>query len=134
MSTKKKGLRIASKYAETMLERSVLRWMNERGADYDNGAAGPYADLMRGGCASGMVGHLIYTRDCVAFYRRHRKDIAALLSDALDNTGGTVAGLFGDRWDSQDPLAFEDGNRNLLAWFGFEEAARNIAMRAGLED
>ena len=34
--------------------------------------------------------------------------------------------LFGDKWDKEDPLAQDDFNQNLLAWFGFEETLRNI--------
>lgn len=134
MTTSKDGLRIASKHAITKLERAALAWLNSYGQGYQDGAAGAYRDLMYGGCQAGTVGHLIYYRDTVAFYRRHRKDIAALLSDTLESTGSTIAGLFGDEWDESDPLANEQFNRNLLAWFGFEEAARNVAQRAGIED
>ena len=35
--------------------------------------------------------------------------------------------LFGEKWDKEDPLAQDDFNQNLLAWFGFEETLRNIA-------
>lgn len=135
MTTTKAGTRIASKHAETMLERSALRWLNEQGEGYDNGAAGAYADLMHGGCQAGTVGHLIYYRDTVAFYRRHRKDIAALLKEAMEESGLKGPGaLFGDKWDDTDPLSLDDPNCNLLAWFGFEEAARLVARRAGIED
>lgn len=135
MNTSKMGKRIASKFATTRLERAALAWMNERGEDYEAGAAGAWKDLAYGGCSSGMVSHLIYTRDCVAFYRRHRKDIAALLATMLDEHGiDGPRGLFGDKWEANDPLANDDPNRNLLAWFGFEEAARTVANRAGFED
>ena len=36
--------------------------------------------------------------------------------------------LFGSKWDNEDPLAIEDYNQNLLAWFGFEETLRNIGL------
>ena len=35
--------------------------------------------------------------------------------------------MFGESWDKEDPLAIDIHNQNLLAWFGFEEALRNIA-------
>lgn len=41
--------------------------------------------------------------------------------------------LFGDKWDGADPLGQEDVNRNLLAWFGFEETARKLADRNSIE-
>ncbi len=36
--------------------------------------------------------------------------------------------LFGKKWDAEDPLATDDFNQNLLAWFGFEETLRNLAQ------
>lgn len=124
--------------ATTRLERNVQRWANDRGADYHNGAEGVLKDLFYGGCSSGMVNHLIYTKDCVKFYHTHRREINALLKETMDNTGlHDLSKLFSNTaamsWDAEDPLAQEDGNRNILAWFGFEEAARNLASRNGLE-
>jgi hypothetical protein len=126
--------RIALKYATTKLERAALRWINGRAADYETGAAGAVKDLLCGGCQSGMVSELIYYRDTVKFYRKHKTDISALLKDVLENSGCKgPAELFGDKWESNDPLASDDMNQNLLAWFGFEEAARNVCSRAGLD-
>jgi hypothetical protein len=120
---------------ETPLERNVISWLNSHGADYDSGWKGALKDLMYGGCQSGMVGHLIYYTDTVKFYKKHQKEIDALLKEAFDSTGYTSPkDLFGDKWDDSDPLAREDINQNLLAWFGFEETARNIARKAGVED
>ena len=41
----------------------------------------------------------------------------------------TMKELFGDRWELEDPLALENHNQNLLAWFGFEEALRNVGRQ-----
>jgi hypothetical protein len=126
--------KLSRKFAESRLERHVLGWLNSRASDYEDGVAGVLHDLMYGGCVSGYVGHLIYYRDTVKFFQTHRRDISALLKDALSDSGAKGPGdLFGDKWDNEDPLAQEDMNRNLLAWFGFEEAARNIANRAGID-
>jgi hypothetical protein len=89
---------------------------------------------MHGGCASGTVGHLIYTRDCVRFYRAHKAEIHTLLADMLDSMGvASPAELFGDKWEAGDWSASEDANQNLLAWFGFEEACRALVSRAGYD-
>jgi hypothetical protein len=119
--------------ATTRLERNVQKWVNERAEDYDNGAEGVLKDLFYGGCASGIVGHLTYYRDTVKFFGTHRREISELLKEAIESTGQQPAELFGDKWDDSDPLAQEDLNRNLLAWFGFEEAARALAGRNGIE-
>jgi len=127
--------RIPKNESETKLERVVRVWLNNKGANYENGWRGAYKDLAYGGCRSGLVGKLIYYADTVRFFKRHRKDIIALLNEMLDSTGheGPKA-LFGDKWDDEDPLADEQFNQNLLAWFGFEEAARNVALANGYED
>lgn len=123
--------------AATRLERNVQMWANERAADYDNGAEGVLKDLAYGGCLSGMVSHLVYTAECVKFFKTHRRDIMALLKETMDSTGEhDLSKLFSGpnvSWDADDPLAQEDGNRNVLAWFGFEEAARHLAERNGIE-
>ena len=119
----------------TALERHVTRWVRERMRDYpDDGPEGLLKDLAYGGCASGMVGHLVYTRDCVRFYARHRKEIAGLLKESMSDMGADgPAGLFGDKWDAEDPLASDDANQTLLAHFAFEETARKLAAEAGIE-
>jgi len=113
--------------AKTGLERHVQGWINEQAVEYDNGAEGVLKDLFKGGCASGMVGHLIYYEDTIKFFKAHRREISGLLSELISETGESVETLFCDKWDKSDPLALEVNNQNLLAWFGFEEAARKLA-------
>ena len=118
----------------TKLEKVVAKWANNLGAVYDNGAQGAIKDLLYGGCQSGMVGDLVYYTDTLKFYRKHEDEISRMLAESLSDTGyGDPAALFGNKWDTEDPLAKDMQNRNLLAWFGFEEAARNIAARLGWE-
>ena len=127
--------RIPKHEDETRLEKVARNWLNREGENYpEDGAVGAYRDLMHGGCASGMVGELIYYRDTIRFFRLHKSDITAILKEQMEDSGSGPAELFGDKWDASDPLAFDESNQNLLAWFGFEEAARNVANRAGMED
>ena len=59
--------------------------------------------------------------------KQYKEEINNLLYDAMDGTGlYAPSELFGDKWDKEDPLAQDDFNQNLLAWFGFEETLRNI--------
>lgn len=119
---------------ESALERNVARWANAHAADYDNGLEGVFNDLFYGGCQSGMVGHLIYHKDTLAFYRKHRAEIEGILTETMQELGTeSPSGVFGDKWDKSDPFARDTQNRNLLAWFGFEEAARRLVNRAGIE-
>ena len=121
--------------AKTPLERHVQKWINERGQDYpDTGVEGALKDLFYGGCQSGMVGHLIYYTDTVKFFKKYRQELSALLTEMVADVGEQPADLFGDKWEKEDPLALGDLNRNLLAWFGFEETARKLADANGIED
>lgn len=124
--------------ATTRLERHVQRWVNDKAQDYNDGALGVLKDLFYGGCSSGMVNHLIYTTECVKFFQTHRREITALLKETMDSTGEhDLSKIFSNTksmtWDAEDPLAQEDGNRNILAWFGFEETARILAERNEIE-
>lgn len=106
------------------LKDAVKTWLNDYPAEEREGAL---EDLLAHGCESGMVGELIYYSDTYAFYEKHCQEINALLAEMLDNTGcKSPAELFGTKWDSTDPLALDIQNQNLLAWFGFEEAARQL--------
>lgn len=119
--------------AKTRLEKRVQKIINAHAADYDNGAFGYIKDVLYGGCVSGIVGELIYYTDTVKFYRLYQKEIDALLTETLSDTGDTPSQLFSRAgWDDDDPLAREQVNQNILAWFGFEETTRILADRAGL--
>jgi hypothetical protein len=131
----KQSKRIPKPEHETKLQRVVRYWLNNHGHNYGDGWRGAYSDLRHGGCQSGIVGQLIYYTDTTRFYRRYHAEIAGLLKEMMDGTGvGDLKELFGENWDAEDPLANEDLNQNLLAWFGFEETARNIALANGYED
>jgi len=62
---------------------------------------------------------VVVLRETVKFYRQYRDEIAALLVNTFENSGEySMVALFGDKWDANDPLAFEDANQNFLAWPG----------------
>ena len=83
-------------------------------------------NLQRYGCVSGMIGSLIYYDDTNKFYDEYKEEINDLLSDLIDGTGLSMNELFGDKFDNEDPLVLECSNKNLLAWFGFEETANKL--------
>jgi hypothetical protein len=121
--------------AKTKLEKAVQLEINIHAQDYnESGAKGFLEDLFQGGCQSGMVGSLIYYKDTIPFYKKHKSEITAMLKEALSETGTkSPAELFGDKWDTKDIFAEDTQNQNLLAWFGFEETARHLADRNGIE-
>lgn len=120
------------KGAETKLEKAVQAEINKHASDYESGAEGFLKDLMYGGCQSGIVGSLVYYSDTIKFFTKHKDEINELLRDMLSDCGCPVQQLLKD-WDTDDPLAMDMPNQNLLAWFGFEETARRLADRNGIE-
>ena len=90
-------------------------------------------NILKCGCASGIVGELVYYADTLKFYKKFKYDIVYLLNNLLRDCDCSTSELFGDKWDKDDPLACEEDNQNLLAWFGFEETLRNIANGFGIE-
>lgn len=106
---------------ENSVERWVARWANSYGQGYETGAEGALRDLLYGGCSSGMVGDLIYTRDIEAFYRRHFRDCEAVIEELESNTGEALV-----KPDHLDSVTFR-------CWVAVEESARKLADELGVE-
>lgn len=91
-------------------------------------------DVLQHGCQSGIVGELVYYHDTTDFYNKYKRDIQNILQELLSDYGyNSPDGLFGEKWDSDDPLVEDTLNQNLLAWFGFEETCRKIADELEIE-
>lgn len=129
MKLTKKAIKAA---AETKLEKAVTKWWSDN-IEYGDEPENIIEDLLRYGCQSGMVSELIYYRDTANFYKRHKEEINGLLYEMIESIGEGPSAVFGDKWDKEDPLALQELNQNLLAWFGFEETARKITEKLGLE-
>ena len=82
-------------------------------------------DLAQHGCESGMVSDLVYYKDTTAFYRRHKREISRMVSELVSDFGMPIHEVFRG-WDQADTFAEETSNQNLLAWFAFEEVARQF--------
>ncbi len=114
--------------SENKLFRRVCSWVMEHWSDYSDKNY-IFRDVLEHGCVSGIVSELIWYSDTVKFYIRYREEINELLKDLMDGTGiYSMKDLFGKNWDDEDPLIIENHNRNLLAWFGFEETLRNVGQ------
>ena len=83
-------------------------------------------DLQRHGCISGMIPELIYYDDRNEFYDTYKTDINVLLSNLTQGTGLSVEELSKDQFDENDPLIIDCFNKNLMAWFGFEETSYQL--------
>lgn len=83
-------------------------------------------DLQKHGCISGMIPELIYYDDTNEFYDTYKTDINDLLSNLTQGTGLSVEELFKDQFDENDPLIIDCFNKNLMAWFGFEETSYQL--------
>ena len=83
-------------------------------------------DLQRHGCISGMIPELIYYDDTNEFYDTYKTDINDLLCNLTQGTGLSVEELFKDQFDENDPLIIDCFNKNLMAWFGFEETSYQL--------
>ena len=89
-------------------------------------------DVVTHGCQSGSCPDLVYYKDTIEFFNKHKEDINEQLKEDLDSTGFTSpAELFGKKWDTEDPLAMDTQNQNLLAWYGFEEKTRRLLQKLG---
>lgn len=110
------------------LTNYVIDYYIDESVDYDSPD-----DLLRSmeylqkyGCVSGMIGDLIYYDDTIKFFEDYKEEINDILSNIIDGTGCSMEELFGDKFDKEDPLVIDFSNKNLLAWFGFEETVNNL--------
>jgi len=91
-------------------------------------------EVVQYGCSSGIVPQLIYYTDTKRFFNTYNFEISTILKDLMADMGvNSPAELFGSNWDTSDPFASEDQNKNLLAWFGFEEATRHLSADLGYD-
>ena len=113
------------------LKLSVIDSILDHG---ENEIKGYIEDVLNHGCESGIVGELIYYSDTVKFYEEFKTEIKTMLKEAMEETGlKSPQELFGNKWDEEDYFAEEDLNKNLLAWFGYEETVRNIAYELEMD-
>ena len=123
-----KSIKEIKRNTENKLTKRVCDYVIDEWSSYDD-KKHIFTDVLYHGCQSGMVGFLIWYSDTTAFYKKYKEEINELLYDVQASTGlYGMKDLFGKKWDEEDPLAIEDFNQNLLAWFGFEETLRNIGL------
>jgi hypothetical protein len=128
----KKAIENIKKESDNRLTKKVCNMLLDKGTAAE--IESYIKDLMYGGCVSGMEGTLIYYTDTVAFFKKYADEIKEMLKESMKECGyKSPAEIFGDKWDDEDIFAEADLNRNLLAWYAFEETVRNIASEAGME-
>lgn len=110
------------------LEKECCTYIISRWNDYDNPKS-IVMSVLEHGCVLGIVSSLIYYDDTVLFYLEHKKEINGLLYKAFEECGMYSPTEIFSRWDEEDPLALGKYNRNELAWFGFEETLRSVALQ-----
>jgi len=108
------------------LEKHVAAWLKREGKEYPDKEQGVLDGLVYGGCASGMVTHLVYYTDTTEFYKHYQAEIIEVLYNVLKGRRLSIAGLLGNGWDRDDPLAMDVYNQNVIVWFVFEEVARRL--------
>lgn len=119
--------------AQTKLEKAVAKWIAHKMDDYpDTGAEGVLKDLFYGGCSSGIVGGLVYYADTERFYRKHAGDIWGLAIAQADEQGLKSPFALLATCNHGEPEDYAQV-ANFLAWYGFEEAARVLASRLGID-
>lgn len=127
--TQIKGIKSES---DSKLTKKVINIILDQGTTEDMEMY--MSDVIQHGCVSGTVSELIYYTDTVEFYNKYKRDINDLLAEAMDNYGtDSPSDIFGEKWDSEDPLAEDTHNQNLLAWFAFEETTYRVANELELD-
>ena len=91
----------------------------------EEGNASYLQEVLQHGCRAGIVSRLIYYHQTITFYQDHKDEIASILGNLIMETGLSMSELF-INWDIEDPLAISTNNQNLLAWFSYEQVAKEL--------
>ena len=109
----------------TEMEKEVIEDQLDEVDGYDNPQ-----DFLEHLCdlciTGGGVASMIYYDDTLAFLERHSEEINQLLQQGIEEFG-SLKDMFGDNYDDSDPMNLGTSNRNLFAWYAYEETARRIA-------
>ena len=117
---------------EDGLRKAVLQHLIDRYHDYDD-IENCIKEILKYGCSSGCVSSLIYYRDTLSFYNQYKEEINELLYDVMYDVGIFEIKEILKNWDETDPLALETNNKNILAWFGFEQTLYRFALEWEVE-
>lgn len=108
------------------LFKKVITILKSKAKDYPS-VKDLMNDILQHGLQSGIISELVYYKDTLAFYKKYETEINGLLREVMFSSGiDSPEGIFGKKWDSTDPFANDTNNRNLLAWFGFEESVNQF--------
>lgn len=114
--TLRKKLRKIANQPQNSLRKEVAMEALERGLD---GIVPFFHDLLSHGCASGMIGGLIYYTDTHDFFDEHYREIEQLREEWTEMVG--------------EPFIIKGDMKNYFAWFAFEETAYRLANELGIE-
>ena len=130
----KKALREMKKNNYSKLRNAVITDILTKG--YDDSDTYCYLhDVLYGGGQSGIISSLIYYTDTIAFYKKHKNDIKAMVNELMKDFGyKNLTELFGMKWNDDDLFIEDMQNQNLLAWLGYEETVRNIVNELDIID
>ena len=119
---------------ESKLKKDVITILKSKAKDYSNDYKSLLKDILYNGLQSGIIPQLVYYSDTLKWYNKHKEEIIDLLKYQMEQFGVySPAELFGRKWEGFDPFIKETNNKNLLAWFSFEETAREIANNLGYD-
>ena len=125
MTVKEIRKEIAELKATDKLHKAVIRDIIEDSKYYNQGNSihdiEERCNDVAHGCSTGIVGSLVYTSDCVAFFKKYRNEIESLYVEMMNDCGIYSPAVMFREWDNEDPFVRGDNNRTILAWFAYEE-------------
>lgn len=120
------NVRELKRHSASPLTKAVCDFVIRRWHDYTNKER-IFTDVLSHGCQSGCVAELVYTTDCIVFYQKYQREINALLTESMREAEAQSPKDMFQEWEDSDYFAEGANNKNLLAWYGFEETLWRIA-------
>ncbi len=107
------------KFLEGYVAETILDDLDSYSGDTKARVKSWFNDLMRGGCSSGFVSSLLYYTDTHNFFDTYSDEILTIYANLQEELG--------------QPIEIKGDPKNFLSWFGFEESARTLAYKLGIE-
>jgi hypothetical protein len=130
---KLEGLKMTNKEVKEIIRdmkknRLYKRVINEIVADSENYSGNNLQERLQArlrdvghGLSSGIVGSMIYYSDTLKFFNLYRKEIEELWQESSFETGMKLTDL--RDFDESAPFIRDTNNKNLLAWWSYEQIA-----------
>jgi len=117
---------IETEFKDNKLKLAVLEVIKEyKNKGYEK-PTDLIADVLKGGCISGILGEFTYYADTTNFYNKYEGEIFDLIAEESENSGNESIYDFMNSLTGSAGVCDIETHKNLLVWFVVERITQEI--------